>query len=57
MKAVRAIRENVIPNSRTFCWSARGTLNELMMIRKTNRLSTDNAFSVMYPAKYCWPPH
>jgi hypothetical protein len=26
-----------------------------MMMRKTKRLSTDSAFSVMYPAKYSVP--
>ena len=47
MNPVRAISENTIPNSRTFCWSARGTAKLVMMIRKTKRLSTDSAFSVM----------
>ena len=46
MNPVRAIMENTIPNSSTFCWSARGTAKLVMMIRKTNRLSTDSAFSV-----------
>ncbi|MNW63283.1 hypothetical protein D3C74_414810 [compost metagenome] len=55
MKAVRAMREKTMPKSRTFCWSSRGTRKLAMMIRKTKRLSTDNAFSVMYPAKYSAP--
>ncbi|SIN04311.1 Uncharacterised protein [Mycobacteroides abscessus subsp. abscessus] len=47
MNTVRMIRAKMMPNRRTFCWSARGTLNEAMMMRKTKRLSTDRAFSVM----------
>ena len=38
----------------------RGTANEAMITVKTNRLSTDSAFSVTYPAKYSppnCPPH
>ena len=46
MNPVRAIRANTIPNSSAFCWSARGTTKLVMMMRKTNKLSTDNAFSV-----------
>ena len=46
MNPVRAISENAMPNSSTFCWSSRGTLKLVMMIRKTNRLSTESAFSV-----------
>ncbi len=46
MNTVRAINAKMMPNSSTFCWSARGTANEPMMIRNTKRLSTDNAFSV-----------
>ncbi len=55
MNAVRAISEMTIPISSTFCWFSRGTRKLLMMIRKTNRLSTESAFSVMYPAKYSDP--
>ena len=46
MNPVRAISENTMPNSSTFCWSSRGTRKLVMMIRKTNRLSTESAFSV-----------
>ena len=47
MKPVRATRAKAIPNSSTFCWSSRGTRKLDMMMRKTNRLSTESAFSVM----------
>ena len=47
MNPVRATRAKPMPNSSTFCWSSRGTRKLAMMIRKTKRLSTDNAFSVM----------
>ena len=46
MNTVRATSAKMMPNSSTFCWSARGTANEPMMIRNTKRLSTDSAFSV-----------
>ena len=46
MNPVRAISENTMPNSRTFCWSSRGTRKLAMMMRKTKRLSTLSAFSV-----------
>ena len=47
MKPVRAMIAKVTPKRRTFCWSARGTRKLVMMMRKTNRLSTESAFSVM----------
>ena len=46
MNPVRAISENTMPKSSTFCWSARGTLKLPSSTRKTKRLSTDSAFSV-----------
>lgn len=59
MKTPRATRAIATPTSRTFCWNSFGTAKVVMMMRKTNRLSTDNAFSVNQPAKYsppAWPP-
>ena len=50
MNTVRAISATTMPNSRTFCWSARGTLKDAMMMRNTKRLSTDSACSVTKPA-------
>ena len=47
MNTVREISANVMPNSSTFCWYSRGTLKEAMITRKTKRLSTLSAFSVM----------
>ena len=52
---VRAMIAKVMPNSSTFCWSSRGTRKLVMITRNTNRLSTERAFSVMYPAKYSVP--
>ena len=47
-----------MPKMSTRCWCSRGTANVVMMITKTNRLSTDRLFSTMYPAKYSAPyPH
>ena len=46
MNPDRAMSENTMPKSSTFCWSAFGTLKLVMMTRKTNRLSTESAFSV-----------
>ena len=40
-----------MPTRSTRCWCTAGTLNAAMMITKTNRLSTDSEYSVMYPAK------
>ncbi len=47
MKPVRATSAKTIPKSSTFCWSSRGTAKLDMMMRNTNRLSTESAFSVM----------
>ena len=55
MNPVRAMSAKTMPKRRTFCWSSRGTLKLAMMMRNTKRLSTDSAFSVMYPAKYSEP--
>ena len=40
-----------MPTSSTRCWCSAGTRNAAMMRTKTNRLSTDSEYSVMYPAK------
>jgi hypothetical protein len=42
-----------MPRDSAFCWCWAGTLNVVMMIRNTKRLSTDRLFSTRYPAKYC----
>ena len=55
MKTVRRTSAITTPTSSTFCWYSRGTANLVMMMRKTNRLSTERLFSVMYPAKYSVP--
>ncbi len=61
MNTVRSTSAIATPTSSTFCWNSLGTANFVMMMRKTNRLSTERLFSVMYPAKYSvpkfHPPH
>ena len=55
MNTVRRPSAIVIPIvSALGCCSA-GTEKALMMIRNTNRLSTERLFSTTYPAKYCVP--
>ena len=55
MKTARSARAAMMPKMSTRCWCSRGTANVVMMITKTNRLSTDRLFSTRYPAKYCAP--
>ena len=50
MNAPRMTSASTMPMSSTFCWYCRGTANRLMMITKTNRLSTDRLYSVSQPA-------
>ena len=40
----------MIPERSAFCWKFLGTLNEVMMMMNTKRLSSDRAFSVRKPA-------
>ena len=51
MKMPRITSAKATPMSSTFCWYCLGTENLAMMIRKTNRLSTDREYSVSQPAK------
>ena len=51
MKSPRITSAITMPTSSTRCWCTAGTLNAAMMMTKTNRLSTDSEYSVMYPAK------
>jgi hypothetical protein len=46
MNTPRITRAITMPIMSTFCWYSRGTANAVMIIRNTNRLSTDSAFSV-----------
>ena len=55
MNIARIPSAAMMPNSSTFCWYWAGTANRPMMIRKTNRLSTDRLFSTTQPAKYSAP--
>ncbi|MNJ05535.1 hypothetical protein D3C73_1669070 [compost metagenome] len=50
MKIARRISAMIMPNISTSCWYFRGTEKRAMMMMKTNRLSTDNAYSVIQPA-------
>ena len=47
MKIARMISASTIPKVRTLCWCSSGTANVVMMITKTNRLSTERLFSTM----------
>jgi hypothetical protein len=47
MKMPRRISASTIPNSSTLCWCAAGTAKLVMMMTKTNRLSTLSEYSVM----------
>ena len=47
MKMPRITNAMTMPISSTFCWYCRGTAKLDMMMMKTNRLSIDNASSVM----------
>ncbi len=47
MNAPRITRASTMPMVSTFCWYSRGGIAKVAMITtNTNRLSTDNAFSV-----------
>ena len=47
MKIARMISARTMPKVSTLCWCSSGTANVVMMITKTNRLSTDRLFSTM----------
>ena len=47
MKIARRISAMMMPKVSTLCWCSSGTANVVMMITKTNRLSTDRLFSTM----------
>ena len=47
MKIARRISAIMMPKVSTLCWCFSGTANVVMMITKTNRLSTDRLFSTM----------
>ena len=47
MKIARRISARMMPKVSTVCWCSAGTANVVMMITKTNRLSTDRLFSTM----------
>ncbi len=47
MKIARMISASMMPKVSTLCWCSSGTANVVMMITKTNRLSTDRLFSTM----------
>ena len=55
MKMPRMISASTMPTSSALCWTASGTANLLMMIRKMNRLSTEREYSVSQPAKNSVP--
>jgi hypothetical protein len=41
------ISASTMPKVSTLCWCSSGTANVVMMITKTNRLSTERLFSTM----------
>ena len=47
MKIARMTRARTMPKVSTLCWCSSGTANVVMMITKTNRLSTERLFSTM----------
>ena len=47
MKIARRISAMMMPKVSTLCWCSSGTANVVMMITKTNRLSTERLFSTM----------
>ena len=47
MKIARMISARMMPKVSTLCWCFSGTANVVMMITKTNRLSTERLFSTM----------
>ena len=47
MKIARMISASTMPKVSTLCWCSSGTANVVMMITKTNRLSTERLFSTM----------
>jgi hypothetical protein len=56
MKMPRMTSAITMPIESTFCRYCLGTANDDMMITNTNRLSTDNEYSVIQPAKNS-PPY
>ena len=50
MKMPRKISARMMPTSSASCWYFRGTASRLMMMMKTNRLSTERLYSVSQPA-------
>src|SRR6476620_8249205 len=55
MKMPRSTSAITMPTNSASCWYCRGTANLAMMTMKTNRLSTDNEYSVSQPAKNSVP--
>ena len=47
MKIARMTSARMMPNVSTLCWWRSGTANVVMMITKTNRLSTERLFSTI----------
>src|SRR5512145_1147616 len=52
MKTARMIMAPRIPQRRTGRWYIEGTPNVLKIRMKTNRLSTERAYSMTYPVRY-----
>jgi hypothetical protein len=55
MNTARNASATTMPIVRTFARWAAGTAKLPMMIRNTNRLSTERLSSTTYPVKYCAP--
>ncbi len=54
MKIPRSTSAMMMPTMSTSCWYFLGTLNRLMMMTNTNRLSMLRLYSVSHPARN-WP--
>lgn len=47
MNTARIASASTMPKVSTLCWCSSGTAKVVMMMTKTNRLSTDKLFSTM----------